>query len=402
MIAPRVLVRLALRGLLVHKLRSSLSILGVVCGVAAVVAMSSVGLGARREAEAQLGALGIDSITVRARATRAGEVRGGLELRDADHAAAVVPHLVALAPVREASALAELQGRRTSVSVVGTTPSYARAARLPLRTGRFLTEIDLGDRKRVAVLGAAVARQLAPLGEALGAELRLFGDVYRVVGVLEDRVAPRARATPIRTRDVNSCVFVPLPSFDQGKASERDEIDEIVLRVDDGERVPAAAEVVRAALQRNPKSPDLEFFVPREILRQRQRTQRIFDVVTGAVAVIGLFAGGIGIMNIMLASVAERTEEIGIRRAVGATKPDVAAQFLVEASLLTLAGGAAGALLGGVGAVFIQSWAGWPTALSPWMLLAALMMAAAVGVGFGFYPAWRAAQLEPIEALRWR
>ncbi len=401
MIAPRVLLRLALRGLLVHKLRSTLSILGVVCGVAAVVAMSSVGLGARREAQAQLGALGIDSLTVRSRPARPGEPDVRLLLRDAEHAAAVVPHLLALAPVREASVQAELSGRRAGVSVVGTTPSYARAARLPLAAGRFLTDLDLRDRKRSAVLGAAVARQLAPLGEALGAELRLLGGFYRVVGVLEDRAAPRVRATPIRTRDVNRSVFVPLPCLN-ASGGQPEAIDEIVLRVDDGAHVTAAALVARAALQRTAKGADLELLVPREILRQRQRTQRIFDVVTGAVAVIGLFAGGIGIMNIMLASVAERTEEIGVRRALGATKPDVAAQFLVESSLLTLAGGAAGALVGILGALFIQGWAGWPTALSPWMLLLALSMAAAVGVGFGLYPAWRAAQLEPMQALRWR
>jgi putative ABC transport system permease protein len=303
--------------------------------------------------------------------------------------------------VRETSVHAELSGRRASVNVVGTTPGYARAARLPLAAGRFLADLDVRDRKRTAVLGAAVARQLVPLGDALGAEVRMLGGFYRVVGVLEDRAAPRLRATPIRTRDVNRSVFVPLPALD-ASGPQPDAIDEIVLRVEAGEHVDAAAQVTRAALQRTAKGVDLELLVPREILRQRQRTQRIFDVVTGAVAVIGLFAGGIGIMNIMLASVAERTEEIGVRRAVGATKPDVAAQFLVESSLLTVAGGALGALLGILGAVFIQSWAGWPTALSPAMLLVALLMAAAVGVGFGFYPAWRAAQLEPMEALRWR
>jgi putative ABC transport system permease protein len=399
LISLRVLLRLGLRNLLVHKLRSTLSILGVVFGVAAVVAMSSVGLGARREAVAQIGALGIDSITVRGRAPRDGEPGMALGLRDAEHAAAVVPHLVALAPVREAPLEAELQGRRSSVTVVGTTPSYARAARLPLAQGRFIADLDLRDRKRTAVLGAAVARQLAPLGIALGTELRLGGSFYRVVGILADRAGPRARATPIRTRDVNRSVFVPLPALDVGRQPEA--IDEIVMRVDGGERVARAAEVVRAALQRTAKGVAFELIVPREILRQRQRTQRIFDVVTGAIAAISLFVGGIGIMNIMLASVAERTEEIGIRRAVGATKRDVAALFLAESSLLTLAGGGAGALLGVLGALLIQGWAGWPTALSPLMLLASLLMAVLVGVGFGLYPAWRAAQLEPIQALRW-
>jgi len=144
----------------------------------------------------------------------------------------------------------------------------------------------------------------------------------------------------------------------------------------------------------------VDVIVPREILRQKERTQRIFNVVTGAIAAISLLVGGIGIMNIMLASVAERTREVGIRRAVGAARRDIAAQFLVESSLLTSAGGVIGALLGVAGSIAIQALAGWPTALSPGMLLAGLVVALAVGIGFGFYPAWHAAHLEPMEALR--
>jgi putative ABC transport system permease protein len=370
----------------------------VVFGVAAVVAMSSVGLGAQREAEAQIGALGIDTISVRARGGKDAQAGPWLSLRDAEHAAAVVPHLVALAPLREAEADAELQGRRLGVGLVGTTPRYAHAARLPLARGRFLSDLDLSDRKRSAVLGAGVARQLAPLGEALGAQLRVAGQWFRVVGVLEERAAPRARAAPIRRRDVNRSVFVPLPALDGARPA--DAIDEIVMRVDDGERVAGAALVARAALAKSAPGMALEVEVPRELLRQSQRTRRVFDVVTGAIAAISLLVGGIGIMNIMLASVAERTQEIGVRRAVGATRRDVALLFLLESSLLTLLGGGLGALGGMLLALLIQAFAGWPTALSPLMLLAALLMALLVGVGFGSYPAWRAAQLEPLQALR--
>jgi putative ABC transport system permease protein len=163
--------------------------------------------------------------------------------------------------------------------------------------------------------------------------------------------------------------------------------------------VTAAAEVVRKVLARS-SGAEVEVFVPREILRQTQRTQRIFNVVTGAVAGIGLIVGGIGIMNIMLASVAERTREIGIRRAVGATREDVAAHFLAEATLLTTSGGIIGIALGLVGSLAIQQFAGWTTAVSPLMLVVALLTALLVGIGFGFYPAWRAAQLQPMEALR--
>jgi putative ABC transport system permease protein len=341
--------------------------------------------------------MGIDSITVRNGPAAPGEP--GLRLRDAEALGAVVPHLVSDAPVREAPVAAEAAGRRADVSAVGTTPGYLAAARLPLAAGRFLADLDVADRKRVAVLGATVARQLFPLSQPCGEAIRLGGDWFQVVGVLEGRAIARGRPGPIRTRDVNRAVFVPLPSLDRGPDPRADGIEEIVARVSDARHVVASAEVVKSLIKRT-SGAAVEIVVPREILRQRERTQRIFDVVTGAIAAIGLLVGGIGIMNIMLASVAERTREVGVRRALGATRRHIASQFLVESSLLTAAGGLLGALLGIAGSVLIQRLAAWPTALSPLMLLLALLMSLAVGVGFGFYPAWHAAHLEPMEALR--
>jgi putative ABC transport system permease protein len=282
---------------------------------------------------------------------------------------------------------------------VGTTPAYRSAARLSVRSGRFLSDLDVADSKRVAVLGASVAGALFPMGEARGQRVQLGDEWFQVVGVLEGRALPRGKAGPIRTRDVNRAVFVPLPALDRGRDPRPDGVDEIVIRVEDADRVTASAETAQAVVRRTSAAP-FEVIVPREILRQKERTQRIFNVVTGAIAAISLLVGGIGIMNIMLASVAERTREVGIRRALGASRDDVAAQFLVESSLLTAAGGVAGAALGLVGSMLIQRLAGWPTALSPLMLLAALVTALLVGVGFGFYPAWRAAHLEPMDALR--
>ncbi|HLA77044.1 MAG TPA: FtsX-like permease family protein, partial [Vicinamibacteria bacterium] len=204
----------------------------------------------------------------------------------------------------------------------------------------------------------------------------------------------------IRLLDVNRALFVPLPALDRGGDPRPDGIEEIVMRVADSRQVLAAAEAARAVVRRSSGESGFEVIVPREILRQKERTQRIFNVVTGAVAAISLLVGGIGIMNIMLASVAERTGEVGIRRALGATRRDIAGQFLVESSLLTSAGGLLGASLGILGSFVIQHLAEWPTALSPLMLVAALLVALLVGIGFGFYPAWLAAQLEPLEALR--
>jgi putative ABC transport system permease protein len=399
-IPPRLLLHLAGRSLLLHKLRSTLSILGVVFGVAAVVAMSSVGEGARREAVQQIGALGVDTITVRTRPPSAGQPPvPGLGLRDATSVAAVVPNTEAVAPVREAALSAETASRRMDVTVLGTTPAYERAARLTLSSGRFLADLDVRDRKRTVVLGADVARSLFPLTDPLGETVRLGGDWYDVVGILEPRGSRRSKGGPIRARDVNQVALIPLPSLDRGTDRRPDGIEEILIRMEEGRAVTSAADVVRKVLART-SGAEVDVFVPREILRQKQRTQRIFNVVTGAVAGIGLIVGGIGIMNIMLASVAERTREVGIRRAVGATREDVAAHFLTEATLLTTSGGVIGVVVGLVGSALIQQLAGWTTAVSPLMLAVAMATALLVGIGFGFYPAWRAAHLEPMEALR--
>ena len=401
-VPPRVasLLRLAVRNLLVHKLRSTLSIVGVVFGVGAVTAVSAVGEGARREAIDQIGDLGIDTITVRARSSAEGVGAAPLRLQDAAAVRAVGADVVAVAPVREAMVTVQGAGKSTDAGVVGTTADYASAARLRLSSGRFLVGLDVEGRKRVAVLGALVAADLFPLTDPRGQRVLVGGDWYDVVGVAEGRSSRRGRGGPIRSRDVNRAVFVPLLSLDRGGDAQADGIDEIVLRVDDARNVSRSAEVVKSVVRRTTGSDAFDVIVPREILRQKERTQRIFNVVTGAIAAISLLVGGIGIMNIMLASVAERTREVGIRRAVGASRRDIGTQFLVESSLLTATGGVLGTLLGVLGSFAIQRLAGWPTALSPEMLATGLVTALAVGVGFGFYPAWEAAHLEPMDALR--
>ncbi len=398
---PRLLLRLGLLSLRRHKLRSSLSILGVVFGVAAVVAMSSVGLGARRETLAEIEALGIDTVTVRPRPAAVGEPPApALPAAATESLRQVVPELRSVAPLRVAELPVEANGRGASAIAIGTTPAYRDVLRTSLASGRFLSDLDIADRKRVVVLGATLARTLFPLASPLGESVRLGGDFFQVVGVLEGRASPHARGATIRARDVNRCALVPLPSLDRGKSAPTEGVDEIVFRVARPEAVVPAAGVAERVVRRLCAGQALELVVPREILHQRQRAQRVFDVVTGAVAALSLIVGGIGIMNIMLASVAERTREVGLRRALGARRRDVAAQFLTESALLTASGGAIGSALGVLGAFLIQRFAGWPTAVHPLTLLGALLVALGVGIGFGLYPAWHAAALEPMEALR--
>jgi putative ABC transport system permease protein len=394
----RLLVRLAVRSLRAHRLRSGLSVLGVVCGVAAVVAMSSVGEGARRETLAQIEALGIETVTARPALAPSGGGGAALPLAGVESLRRVVPGVVALAPVRVAELSADAGTRSKSATVLGTTPAYREALRLDVASGRFLADVDVKGAQRVAVIGASLARALFPLSTPVGETLRLGGDFYRVVGVLEARTSPRARGAALTTRDMNRVVIVPLTALDHGGAP--DGADEIVLRAASADAVAPTAALTRSVLRRVSGAAAVELVVPREILAQRRRTQRVFDVVTGAVAAISLLVGGIGIMNIMLASVAERTREVGVRRAIGARRKDVAAQFLVESALLSTGGSVPGLLLGVVGAWLIQRLAGWPVAVDPAMLVLALGAALLVGIAFGSYPAWRAASLSPMEALR--
>jgi putative ABC transport system permease protein len=388
-VLPRDQLALGLDSLRAHRLRSSLSILGVVFGVAAVVAMASIGEGARRETLAQIEALGLDTFALRPKAGA-----GALPARLGDSLSTVVPGVVAVAPIAELALTAEAGERRFDATALGTTPEYAETTRLALARGRFLADLDGPARARVAVLGAVAAWRLFPLAEPLGQRFRMGPEWYTVVGVLHERASPRSRGLSLRVRDLNTSVLVPLPALRADSAA-----DEIVVRLADGERVVSASEVARALVLRHVRA-EPEVTVPREILRQRLRAQRVFDVVTGAIAAIGLLVGGIGIMNVMLAAVAERTREVGVRRVSGATRRDVAAQFLLESSLLTAVGAALGTGLGILAAHAIQGLAGWPTALSAATLGLALLMALATGLGFGLYPALRAARLEPAEALR--
>ena len=321
--------------------------MGVVFGVGAVTAVSAVGEGARREALDQIGDLGIDTITVRAKAPAAGGPPPALRVQDAAAVRAVGADVVAVAPVRESTASVQGAGRSTDAGVVGTTADYASAARLRISSGRFLAGLDVeraqagGRPRRVRRLRPLPAlrppRPAGPGGRRLVRRGRGGGRAQRAARPRRPHPEPRREPRGLRPPDV------PRPR-------RRSRAPTASTRSCCAWTMPAtssrSAEVVKAVVRRTSGSDAFDVIVPREILRQKERTQRIFNVVTGAIAAISLLVGGIGIMNIMLASVAERTREVGIRRAVGASRRDIAAQFLVESSLLTATGGVLGTLLG--------------------------------------------------------
>jgi putative ABC transport system permease protein len=280
---------------------------------------------------------------------------------------------------------------------------YSSILRLTAARGRLLSDLDERRGARVCVIGDDLARQLFGPADPVGANLRLGSDYYEVVGVLAGDGSPAPAIGALAWRDLNTAVIAPLAAV-VGRTvaiSPNQAVDEIWLRTADGGQAETIGTVVRHTLNRLHADGAFDVVVPRELLAQRYRTQRTFSVVVGSVAVLALLVGGIGIMNIMLTSVVERTTEIGIRRAVGATRRDVSAQFLTESLLMTLTGGAIGVVLGAGVASAITAYAGWSTYISLVAVMLAFAVSIVVGVGFGLYPAVKAARLDPVDAVRY-
>ena len=385
-----------------YKLRTSLSVLGVVLGVAAVIAMMSVSQGARREALNHVEALGLDNLVARNRGTA--PTFTGLTAGDAQRLADLVPLTRTASPLIERYLRLSRADKSEMARVLGVRASYGTILRLRLERGRFLSPTDEQSAAQVCVLGSAVARRLFGYHDPIGDSVRVGTEYYQVVGVLREvGIDPRAPNT-LAWRDINAVAMVPLPLL-SGRSIEvapMQTADEIWLQVEDGARVGDLAKVFEHSLVRlHGGRQDFDLVVPRELLAQRYRTQRTFSVVVGSVAALALLVGGIGIMNIMLTSVVERTHEIGIRRTVGATRRDVTLQFLIEALLMTVSGGALGIVLGAVVSWGITAYAGWATTVSPLAVTLAFVVSFLVGVTFGLYPAIKAANLEPVDAVRY-
>jgi putative ABC transport system permease protein len=403
----RELVGTAAEALSRYKLRTGLSVLGVVLGVAAVIAMMSVSEGARREALAQVESMGLDNLVARNRALTAEEMAQGtgvgLAAADADLLLRLVPLVTTASPLVERFMTVSYAAERTTARVLAIGATYPAILRLRAERGRLLSAVDEAASAKVCVLGAGLARTLFGYRDPVSQHVRLGSDYYEVIGVLPAQAATAPVIGALAWRDLNQSVLAPLSSVLGRTAAiaPGQRVDEIWLQAADGEQVERIGQVVRHALGRMHGASAFDIVVPRELLAQRYRTQRTFSVVVGSVAVLALLVGGIGIMNIMLTSVVERTKEIGIRRTVGATRRDVSAQFLTESLLMTLTGGALGIALGAVVSWGITAYAGWSTYISILAIGLAFVVSVAVGVVFGLYPAVKAARLEPVDAVRY-
>jgi putative ABC transport system permease protein len=403
-------LRLGLRNVRAHKLRSGLTVLGVVFGVAAVVSMLSIAGGAQRVAVEQIRLLGTNAVRVshlelRDEARELAERQGsrGLRAPDGEMLRTSVPGLIGVAPIRFVEAPVLRRGRESKAHVVATNADYPQITGVRAEQGRFLGELDVRGAKRVAVLGASVKRDLFGFQDPIGHYVQI-GDVwFTVVGWTEPRAVREGQPGLIQVRDVNRDVYVPVSTAQQRlpDSDREDGIAELALRLAHEDLVVPAAEIVERLLLRSHRGAwDFEVRVPAELLAQAQSTQRVFNVVMGSIAAISLLVGGIGIMNVMLTTVTERTREIGIRRAVGATRNTILRQFLIETVVISGLGGILGIGLGLAMGRVIHWYAGWEIAVSLPVLLLAFGISALVGVVFGLVPARRAAWMDPIAALR--
>jgi putative ABC transport system permease protein len=412
-------VRLGVKSLLLHKLRSLLTTLGVLFGVSSVIAMLAIGEGASEEAQEQIRELGSQNVILRsvkppddlASGQTSRVLTYGLTLADLRRAEASFPWVSRTIPVRQLQQEVRLGERALNPRVLATLPEWIDATGRMISEGRFISAHDEMNVSNVCVLGYEVARWLSPFDSPLGMEVKIGADYFIVVGVLLPRLRLDSDAAAPGT-EVTGEVLVPLSTGTRwfgdmqvkirsgSREMEQVDLHEIVLEVKTPEGVPLTAAAAREMLARNHNQRDYEVVVPLELLAKAEETKRIFNIVLGSIAGITLLEGGIGIMNVMLATVTERTREIGIRRALGAKRRHIVLQFLVECVVLAVGGGLAGIALG-LGIPFlVERYADMRTIVRPDGPLLAFGISVGIGLLFGLYPAWRAATLDPVEALR--
>jgi len=403
-------IRIALRALRVNTLRSTLTMLGIIIGVAAVITMIAVGAGAQARVEEQIRALGSNLIIVLPGSVTAGGVRMGLGSRstlteeDAYAIQREIPEVQAAGPALRSGGQVVFANNNWSTVFYGVTPGYLEARGWAIESGRALEAPDIAGATKVALIGRTVANALFGESDPVGQIIRIRKVPFTVIGVLE------RKGQSLMGQDQDDVILMPISTLRsrvQGQSQGRLRIvGSISIKVRDSADMPQAEDQIRSILRQRHRlqfSQDDDFWVRNlsEVLQAQEQSSRILTLLLAAVASVSLLVGGIGIMNIMLVSVTERTREIGLRMAVGARARDILSQFLVEAVTLALIGGLLGIVLGIAGSFAIGHLAEWRVELRPDAVLLAVSFAAAVGVFFGFYPARKASRLLPIEALRY-
>jgi putative ABC transport system permease protein len=407
-------LRLGFENLRAHKLRSLLTMLGMIFGVAAVVAMLSIGAGAQQEVMAFIEQLGVRNLIVEAREApdqqalqRIRKLSAGLSFKDFRMIQANLEGITAHSPRKRftpSKLLPKPQG--DAPMVYGVTPGYVPIGNLHVVSGRFFDDAETEGAAPVAVLGEAAAAAFFGAEEAIGRYVKVNDQWFQVIGVAGPQLTVQNDVGGLPAQDRNNLVYVPLYSaifrLEDGQTRQKDEIDGIYLQMQPGADITAGAALLRGLLNvAHREAGDFSIVSPAELLAEQRRTQRIFEMVMVAIASISLLVGGIGIMNIMLASVMERTREIGVRRAIGARRKDVIRQFLTETTIISLAGGILGIAVGVGLSQAIGELAGWSTIVTTSSIVLAFVVSVSIGLIFGLYPAVRASRLDPVTALHY-
>ncbi len=395
-------------GVATHKLRSFLTILGIVIGVAAVIILMSIGRGAEKDIISRIESLGSDTIFISPGAMTFGGVRGApgsadtITLEDAAAISQQVPYITAIAPTYSTSLQLVIGSQNMHAQVTGTTPEFQQVRNLDITNGIFLSEYDYQRGAKVAVIGSNVKETLFEGADPVGQQLRMGNNIVRVIGVLESKGAMMGSPDDI--------ILIPLTTLQQMVAQPRTSrgervISTIALTVSDREQASYVADEITSLLRsRHQLGPgvDDDFTITsmEEVVSMVSEMIGTLTLFLGAIAAISLLVGGIGVMNIMLVSMLERTREIGIRKALGARERDIWGQFLIEAIFLTLTGGIVGVIVGWVVSSVVSTMGLMTTVISADIVILAVSVSVGIGLFFGFYPAWNASRLNPIEALR--
>ena len=445
---------IALESILANKLRSFLTALGIIFGVAAVITMLAIGRGAQQEILEQIKMVGVNNIMITPivetrgsqdegnSSTQNGEKRKfspGLHLEDVDAIREILPSVKMISPEISISSFVVQGGRRETAKLLGVSPKYFDIFNMNIIEGDIFTELQDEEGLPVCIIGANIARKFFSTDNPVGKYIKFDQVWLRVVGVLERTNIELSRFENAGVNVMNDNIYVPVKTmllrfqnralvssriisavassgrggmmrgfaqFSTNVAQNTDrnyhQLDKIVVQVNNSEEIEPATEVLsRFILRRHQDVKDFEITVPELLLKQEQRTKDVFNIVLGAIASISLIVGGIGIMNIMFASVMERIREIGTRLAIGAKKKDIVVQFLAEAVLISVSGGIVGVILGIVASTLIMKFSGILTIVSPYSVLVAFLVSASVGIIFGYSPAKRASEKDPIESLRY-
>lgn len=404
-------VNVAILGLIDHKFRSFLTILGIIFGTASVIAMVAIGEGAKKQAIAKYQDLGVSNIIVRDKDLTDKELEEvrmkfskGLSFDDALAIKEIVPGVVSVAPQSETKLDAKSGDRSSKATVIGITPAILGVLNYTTEKGEFITEDQYNRQLKVAVLGATVAKELFGYENPVNRSVKLGDQWFEIVGVMETKALFTETVGELASRDLNNDIYIPLSTYTKRIPKENplsSDIKQLTVKLGNSKDLIESAAVIRGIINRHHfDNEDFSIIVPFELMKQEEREARIYNILLASIAAISLIVGGIGIMNIMLASILERTREIGIRRAIGGKKSDIMGQFITEAVVLSITGGIIGVLLGIFLSLGITVGTEINTSITFYSVVIAFSFSVIVGITFGYLPAKRAANLKPIESIR--